>query len=260
MTNNGKQLHGLRILNTRPEAQGILLSKTIIDAGGIAIPFPALTIEATDNNWLNHLGNLTSIHQSIFISANAVNYFFATLKQHHITWPISIETTAIGKASAAALEKWSIRNDHLPVMADSEHLLQLQSLQEVRDQRILLVKGEGGKPDIETALDSKGARVIALSVYKRVLPNIDQQDIQSLWQDDRVDIILFTSQQAMHHIFLLFGEQARNWLCSKPCVVISERLAQEAFKLGIQTVIISHYDRILNTLEGLSHDNQQRCK
>ena len=247
-------LRGLRILNTRPLEKGQALHQAICDVGGVSIDLPALTIEPTANEWLKNLPNLNHINQAIFISSNAVTYFYLALEQKQLTWPATINTTAIGNTTAATLAKWQIHVDHVPSIADSEHLLQLNPLQHVKNQTILLVKGEGGRMDITKTLLARGANLISVNVYRSILPNTEQKFIHSLWHDDQVDIILFTSQQAMHNIFTLFGEAARVWLCSKPCLVISERLAEAAFTLGMRTIIVSRYDTILNTLEQYNKD------
>ncbi len=258
------KLNGLRVLNTRPLDQGVSLNQAIEDAGGIPIVLPALTIEPSADAWLKKLPPLAQVEHAIFISTNAINYFFSKLEQLRLIWPATIETTAIGQSSANALEKWKISVDHVPAMADSEHLLQFDFLQQIKNQTILLVKGEGGKIDITNTLLTRGANLISIDVYRRILPNINPQRIYSLWHDDVVDIILFTSQQSIQNIFTLFGENGRSWLCKTPCVVISERLAEAASLLGMQTIFVSRYDTILNTLEGILsgqtrgfiHDNQ----
>lgn len=259
MSNNNK-LGGLRVLNTRPLAQGQILSQAICEAGGTSIDFPLLAIEPTTDDWLTLLPNLNDVHHAVFISANAVDFFYKKLKQQGLRWPTTIQTTAIGKASAAALAKWNIAVDHVPSVADSEHLLQLDALQNVGNQTILLIKGKGGRPEIKNTLLRRGTNLVSLAVYQRVLPSITQ-NIDSLWHDNVVDIILFTSQQAIHNLFVLLGENAHSWICKTPCLVISERLAKEASRMGMQTIIISHYDTIISTLEhynkGLAHDKQQ---
>lgn len=242
-------LHGLRVLNTRPLAQAEALSKAISNAGGVSIEFPALTIKPTTDDWLKNLPSLTQVKQAIFISANAVNFFFKKLKQQQITWPTVIQIIAIGKATAAALAAWHLPVTYVPPIADSEHLLRLDLLKKVRNQTILLVKGEEGKKEIAATLKARGAHLISLDVYRRALPSIKPQQIYSLWQDDLVDIILFTSQQAMQNLFILFGDQAKPWLCKKPCVVISARLAAAAKAFGIQTIILSRHDTILSSLQ-----------
>lgn len=255
------QLQGLRVLNTRPLLQAHVLSKAIQEAGGIAIEFPTLEIQSTPQCWLQKLPDLIKVQQAIFISANAVHYFFNALKQHNIPWPHSIPITAIGKASALAIADWQCNAISVPEFADSKHLLQLPALQKIKMQTILLVKGEEGKTEIATTLLQRGANLVSLDVYRRVLPYIAAKTIDSLWHDIQVDIILFTSQQAMQNLFTLVGNNLHAKIRHTPCLVISERLAKAASELGIQTIIISPYDTILSTLEqykeGLIHDKPQ---
>lgn len=240
-------LQGLRILNTRPQEQAQHLSERIRAAQGIAIELPTLEIQATAN-WLSQLPDLNSVQQAIFVSANAVKHCFMQLQQAQIHWPSTIEVIAIGNGSATLLKQFAIAVHTTPLMPDSEHLLALPSLQSPQKQKILLFKGEGGRPLIEESLLQQGADLIALNVYQRALPKINEQFIKSIWRDDLVDIILLTSEQSMHHLFHLFPKDAHHWLRSKTCLVISERLAQSASSLGIEHIIRSHPEGIMNAL------------
>jgi uroporphyrinogen-III synthase len=246
-------LKGLRILNTRPHPQGKLLSEAIHLAEGIAIEVPTLSIEATDNPWFDDKPSLSHYSQMIFVSSNAVKYFFKTIDLRNDTLPKNILITAVGKATAQSLASFGIVNIQIPTLADSEHLLKLESLQQVKNQKILLVKGEGGRHLIEETLNDRGADLHLLSVYRRTLPKTSKPMLESLWHDDAVDIILLTSHHAMSNLFHLLGEHAYTWICNKPCLVISQRLGNEARLLGIQTIIVSDYDKIIDTLKGLSH-------
>lgn len=242
-------LNGLRILNTRPAGQNQTLSQEIIAAGGIPITLPALVIEPTEETWVKQLPDLSHVDGCIFISANAVNYFFINLKKYGLTWPNTIKTIAIGRATAHALTNWSIRVDGIPKVADSDHLIQLADLQQIKGQTFLLIKGIGGKKDIAHTLLKRGATSVPFSVYRRVIPTPQEQEINALWKQNLVDILLFTSQEAMQNIFALFGPKAHAWLCSKPCLVISERLAVCAQTMGIKTVLVSPYEGLVSTLE-----------
>lgn len=241
-------LQGLRVLNTRPLEQGLSLNQAIEQAGGHAIHCPALVIEASDQSWLSLQPVLTEVKQAIFISANAVNYYFTALTNRQVIWPSTIQVIAVGQATAAALKKWGIQTVTTPEIADSEHLLALPSLQTISEEKILLIKGEGGRPLLEETLLSRGAELVVLAVYQRNPPLFAQDEIHSLWHNDAVDIILFTSQQAMQNIFALCSEDAQTWLCTKPCLVVSERLAKAASLLGIKTVIVSSPETIVKTL------------
>lgn len=249
-------LQGLRVLNTRPLEQGKRLSQVITQAGGVALECPALTIVPTEPTWLGSLPDLQQVKQAIFISVNAAEFAFKQFHQAKLLWPDSIQVIAVGQATASVLTKYGLQAN-FPEIADSEHLLTMEILQSLKNKLILLFKGEGGRTLIAETLIARGANLVVLEVYRRLQPSLNTQELCSLWQNDAVDIILFTSQQAMQNIFAMFGEVARSWLCTKPCLVISERLAKEAAQLGMQTILVSAPDRIIATLnqfnQGLIH-------
>ncbi len=250
-------LKGLHVLNTRPQQQANVLSQAIEAAGGIALECPALVIKPARKIWFNDLPNLETIAKAIFISANAVHYCFKVLQQENCHWPAAIEVIAVGEATASALESYGLKADFVPAIADSENLLNLETLQEIDKQKILLFKGEQGRTLIAATLRSRGANLQSFEVYSRQMPTLNPQELYSFWQNGIVDIILMTSQQAMHNLFTMFGEKAHDWLCRTPCLVISKRLAAEAALVGINKIIISDPKTILKTLhqfnEGLIH-------
>jgi uroporphyrinogen-III synthase len=252
------RLNGLRILNTRPQNQAQLLSESITNAGGIAIECPTIEIQTTGDKWLTTLPDLNQVAYALFISANAVHHCFSQLRAHKIQWPESIRVIAIGKGSEKALNEYALLVHHLPDTPDSEHLLEINELRSINNQTVLLFKGEGGRQLIESMLLKRGARVISLNVYKRVMPPIRHEFLDSLWREDLVDIILLTSEQSIINLFKMFNEKAHNWLQKKPCIVLSERLAKSASLFGIEKILISHPNRIMHTLldyyQGLPHD------
>lgn len=250
-------LNGIRILNTRPQNQAKTLSKHITEAGGISIECPTIEIKATNKIWMKLLPDLSEVNLAIFVSANAVHQCFTQLKLNNISWPTHIEVIAIGHGSAKALAEVNILVNNIPDKADSEHLLTLKILQQLKNQTVLLFKGEGGRQLIEEGLLQRGAKLIILNVYRRMMPKINHQFINSLWRDDLVDIILLTSEHSIHNLFKMFSKEGHQWIIEKPCLVISERLAKSASYFGIKKIIISHPDRMMNTLfdyyQGLLH-------
>lgn len=250
-------LKGLRVLNTRPAKQAKLLSRAINTAGGSSIDCPALVIKPKSSAWLGHLPKLDHVAFAIFISVNAVECCFKILPYK---WPSSIQLIAVGDATAASLIQHGLQPHLIPALATSENLLNLKELEKVNNKTILLFKGEEGRPLIAETLRARGADLYIFDVYQRQLPHYDPQQLRFLWQNEAVDIILFTSQQAMFNLFHMFGEEAHAWLCQTPCLVISERLAKEAALLGIKKVLVSTPKTILITLhqfnQGLIHGQQ----
>jgi len=243
-------LQGLRVLNTRPKQQAIPLAKAIEEAGGVSINLPMLDITPLENTWKNHVSILENFQCAIFTSPNAVHFFFSEISPR--VWPKNIKTLAIGQGTSQALIDKGFPAPICPKQADSEHLLMLNALQNINHQKILLIKGQGGRPLIHTTLTARGANVSTIEVYQRTRPQHHKKHTQALWHEDAVDIILITSETALVHLFALFDEQAHAWLCNKPYLVISERLRKAAYNLGINTIMVSSYDHIIHQLESYS--------
>lgn len=244
-------LHGLRILNTRPIGQNEALSVAIKQAGGIAVECPALAIEPTffNENCPAELLHLTNFNKAIFVSANAVEYFFRTLQRFHITWQKRIEVIAVGGATMTKLQHHGVDITERPIETGSESLLRLESLQQVENQKILLVKGESGRELIRTELALRGATVFPFVVYRRCLPQLDKEFVRSIWHCDAVDVIVFTSEESIRNLLTIFGEEASEWLRSKPCWVISPRLADLALSYGIKQVYHCSYENLLESIQ-----------
>lgn len=244
---NTINLSGLRVLNTRPLKQSHELNHRIKQANGLPVSFPALEIISCQH-WFHLLPNLDNVQQAIFTSANAVTCSFPIFSEKQVTWPEHIQNTAIGKGTAAALQSQHVRIDNIPEIADSEHLLMLNALQAIHNETILLFKGEGGRALIANTLIKRGARLIELNVYQRVVPDINREHLERLWRDECVDIILFTSQEAIRNIVSIPDKNVKAWLKRTPCLVISERLAQYASMTGIQNIAVCSPDSIIDAL------------
>lgn len=241
-----ESLHGLRVLNTRPKQQARPLAKAIEHAGGISIHLPVVSIEQTEATWKTTVPALDNFQYAIFTSPNAVQYFFSEISPN--TWPLHIKIFALGQGTAKALIQQNLPTPTLPNQADSEHVLMLDALQHIKNKKILLIKGQGGRTLIHTTLIARGAHVRALEVYQRTPTRFDKKRITTYWHEDAVDIILITSETALVYLFSLFGEQAKPWLCRKPYLVISDRLRHIAHTQGIQTVMVSPYESIITKL------------
>lgn len=210
---------------------------------------PIIAIQATDLAWLNDFKTLKNAQQVIFISKNAIRYFFAGLATCKVKLAKNIVITCIGSATANLLTEFGYTADYIPESGTSESLLELPNFQNISNNSILLVKGIDGRTTIADELRKRGANLSAIDVYERVIPQFDKNLINSIWREDSVDIILFTSRQAMLNTFTIFGEAAHTWLQSKPCVVISRRLAAAAQELGIKKIISASYNTILAAID-----------
>lgn len=243
-------LEGMLILNTRPVDQAHALTQALQEQGAQVLSYPTLIIAPVATDWLLKIPNPDEIKQIIFTSANAVHYFFARQKS---TLPATISITAIGEGTMAALKKNGYTTDFLPQIASSEGLLALNNLASIQDQKILLVKGIGGRTMLQETLQKRGAHLTIIEVYQRLMP----EEKSCTWQKMPIDIILATSETSICNLLKSVPDEKQDWVKQIPMLVISERLATIAKGLKIRHIIQSRPDNIVETLcqfkQGLSN-------
>jgi len=238
-----KLLNGAHVLVTRPAHQAENLSRLIEERGGVAVRFPTLAIVAMDNadriqNTLAHLDNYQWL---VFISANAVtmhSYYSDGVKIKQFK---SVQIAAIGKATAQALTQAGLEVDLVPESSsNSEALLAMPQMQQIKGQRFLIVRGEGGREELATTLRSRGATVEYLDVYKRVIPGSDRQHLSLLLTQDKLDAITITSGEALQNLLIMLKEKHHQQLFSVPLVVVSNRIRHIAAEIGFKQIAVTN--------------------
>lgn len=231
-------LHGLNVLVTRPAEQAADFSEMISAAHGRPVGFPALEIlgPADKQQVRQQLKNLDRVDLLIFVSANAVRYAFPLLPDQI---PLDLRIAAVGKATARALEEVGLDPTLVPESSyDSEGLLALPALQDVKGWRVLIVRGNGGREHLRETLEARGASVEYLEVYRRRLPRRNPANLIANW-DRLVDVVTVTSVQALENLFTLLGEAGAVHLRQTPLVVASQRIAARAAEMGCEQVLVS---------------------
>jgi uroporphyrinogen-III synthase len=232
-------LTGIGVLVTRPESQATALCERITDHGGHAIPLPALTIDgpAQPKIAMEVLERVSSFALVIFISPNAVRYGLQLLAQRGL--PDGIEVAAVGHGTARTLESHGITPSILPSQRfDSEALLELPQLQQLTGERVLIIRGNGGRPLLGDILQQRGATVEYAEVYRRECPDIDIFPLLNSWTD-KVQIITATSNEILENLLRIAGAPGGEMLRSTPLVVISERMRKHASELGWGEIILA---------------------
>jgi len=86
------------------------------------------------------------------------------------------------------------------------------------------------------ALVQRGARVTALEVYRRALPQVDAAAVAQLetrWRDDGISLVTLTSVETLDNLVALLSAAGRALLRTTPFVTLSERIAAAAHSQGI---------------------------
>ncbi|MDH5435201.1 MAG: uroporphyrinogen-III synthase [Gammaproteobacteria bacterium] len=232
-------LQGVTVLVTRPSQQAGGLCDLIQHLGGKALDFPVIEIRniEPDAQLQSTLAELDKFDIAVFISANAVVYALDKLPPG-AKWPQSVSIAAIGRATAAALEAEGYRVSIKPEgRFSSEGLLATPAMQNVQNKRIIIFRGEGGRQALADSLQSRGAKTFYANVYQRVLPAYKAGEFAACWQQN-VDMMVTTSSEGIKNLSELAQTDNISQVFQVPLVVMSERSAEFARKIGFNSDII----------------------
>ncbi len=229
-------LASLRIAVTRPREQAAQLVHAIEKLGGTCIQFPLLEITPlTDTQPLHAVAaRLHEFQLAIFISPNAVRYGMEVILSRG-GLPPSLQVATVGLSSAKALHDLGVKKVISPQLKfDSESLLALPELQNVRGLRVAIFRGDSGRELLGDTLKARGAIVEYVTCYHRSNP---QHDASSLLAA-KPDAICVSSTEALNNLWTLLESAGKQQLSVIPLCVTHERIAAAAHKLGWQNIVI----------------------
>jgi uroporphyrinogen-III synthase len=231
-------LAGLAVLVTRPALQARALIEGIAKVGGEPIAFPTLEIVPVECVAISAAYDLI-----IFTSSNAV--------EHGVSVCGSLAASrlaAIGPATAAALSSRNLTPAVVPAtLANSESLLAHPDLRIEGVQRVLIVRGAGGRELLRAAFEERAIHVDVIEVYRRTVPHYEPQVIAQLeqrWAEGDVNVVTATSFDALKHLATLLTPNTLALLRRTPIVVASERIRElaQAEHIGREFVVASGAD------------------
>jgi uroporphyrinogen-III synthase len=217
------------------------------------VRLPTIQIVANDNLSVIQkiLADLNAFDWLIFVSTNAVN-FALKANDGKIAIPKKLRLGAIGKATRTALTNAGMSVDLSPSENyNSEALLALPEMQDMQTQRVLIVRGEGGREELADTLRSRGADVQYLNVYKRIIPGTDNTEVKSMLEHKELDIITATSGEVLQNLLIMLDATHHQQLFNLPLVVVSDRIKQLAIDMGFKQIAVAvspSDDAILETI------------
>lgn len=251
MGKHNNKLTNYHILITRPGLKGAELGLLIEAHGGSATHFPTIAflpspdVEAFQEAMLH----LNSQDWLIFVSPQAVRAMSGFM-------PITLgaaKFAAVGAGTAALLTQAGYSVAACPSKEwSAEGLLQLPEFQSVAKKKIAIIRGAGGREILEKVLTARGAHVLSVLAYQRVLPDVDVTPYLTLLQQNKINAIVCTSFEGVKNLKILFGSDAWPQLKIIPLVVVSERIKLLAQDLGFQTIWVARnasHEAILEILK-----------
>ena len=227
------------VLVTRPLGQAESLCQHLQAQGYSPVHQPMLTIEQSPQPeplQRQLLMNLDQYQHLIFISGNAIRCGMAWIEQFWPQLPVGLRWYTIGAASAKLLSSYGISPIH-PQQMNSEGLLALPELQSLRDARVLIIKGDGGRAHLLQQLQDRGARVEELCAYQRRPPQLLAADFQEQLREHNFSAILLSSGEGLDNMMSLLGEQGAELVAQSLIVVPGERVAESAAQNGFRNIV-----------------------
>lgn len=232
-----------RVLVTRPAAQAESWVEELRARGVDAEALPLIEIAAVLDPAPLRAAWDTLAERSlvVFVSANAVQHFFAARPEAH-AWPAGVVAGAPGPGTANALRVAGCPDAAIvspssdAAQFDSEALWQRLQGRPWRGARVLVVRGDGGRDWLADRLAEAGAQIEALSAYRRLPPSfagVARERLDAALASEDV-VWLFSSSEAIANLARAAGSSG--WARAR-AVATHPRIAARARGLGFGVVV-----------------------
>ena len=230
---------GVKVLVTRPTGQQEQLIAALESAGFRCqhaplmeiLPYPAPSVRQRQI-----LLQLCDFQHVIFISGNAIRHGMDWIEDFWPQLPVGLHWYTVGRSSARRLREYGVHAVEPASGMSSEGLLALPSLQSLVHQRVLIVKGEGGRTLLREQLAARGARVEELVVYRRAKPHYDRGELGELILSTGCEFILLSSGEGLHNMVSLLDEASLVRVRGLTLIVPGARVAEQARAAGFSQV------------------------
>ena len=257
-----QHLNNLTILVTRPHPAGAELCDLIELHGGHAIHLPTITFESLINekNFIDSIRLIGQQNCLIFISPQAVYASISVLRREWPDLPPYVKLAAIGGGTAKALLHAGYQATIQPKENwGSEEFLALPEFQSLIKQKIAIIRGEDGRELLEQTLTARGAHVLSILAYRRVLPKINIKSSQMLLKQNTIDTMIITSGEGIRNLMKMIEQTLHPFLLTIPLIVVSERIKKLAHDLGFQTIWVARNASHHAILEFLAEKRKELC-
>ncbi|MEM7117480.1 MAG: uroporphyrinogen-III synthase [Chloroflexota bacterium] len=237
-------MKGKRIVVTRSREQAAAFCAKLAECGAEPIAFPVIAFVPLKAD-LEALAQKGAYDWLLFTSVNAVNYYVA--QQVEIR---AAKIGAVGSATAVRLAELGRTPDFMPQQFTGEQLA--LGLGDVTEQRILLPRAKGGRPEIVNLLRQRGAQVDDVALYDTV----QATPAATAWADlaQGADVVTFTSPSSVRNFVDLLAKAPAGfvWEWKKMAVAcIGPSTQAEAEKFGLTVDIVPQQYRIDDLIEAI---------
>lgn len=228
-----------RVLLCRPEAAGKEMAAAIDSVGGKCLSFPCIDIKeiALTESGKSFVMNLDQYDHVIVVSQHAADLALKHIDHYWPQLPAQQRWHAIGRKTAQILLSNDVACDAPVGDMDSEQLLSKADLEELDDQKVLLLKGHEGRTVIAQELTKRGAKVDQLELYKRTKPTYSVSEIKEALVNFEPQILIALSAETLVNLHQ-FANQIGVNLLDRHLIVSSKRVAGIARDLGFHLTYV----------------------
>ncbi|ARN74152.1 uroporphyrinogen-III synthase [Oceanicoccus sagamiensis] len=251
-------LQPLSVLVTRPQGQAAPLMAAIEHAGGdvwhyAVMAIAELTTDEQRQQCKQTIMALDEYQHIIFISGNAVHFGMEWINHYWPQLPLGINWYGIGKKTVAQLIEQGVPcvDSGSSGAMNSEALLQHNNLQQLAQQKVLIVRGVGGRDYLAEQLSQRGAKVSYAECYKRLLPALPKGELTAMIAHNAVNTVCLNSGESVNNFYQLLGDDRAPWLDQLTIVVPGDRVSAIASELGFAQVVTAENASDESMLEAL---------
>ena len=201
-------LFGRTVLVTRTRRQASELAARFGEMGAEVIEAPTISVQPPESFEPVDaaLRGLKEFDWLVLTSPNGVDAVFERMRAIGLDARAlgAVRVAAVGPATAAALDRRSVRADLVPQEATTEALGRaLLAGESLGRKRVLLAQADLATPQLADALTKAGAAVEEVAVYRTVRPPALAPEAIEALRGGRVDWITFTSSSTVENFLAL---------------------------------------------------------
>jgi uroporphyrinogen III methyltransferase/synthase len=250
-----RPLFGKRVLVTRSRKQASALSALLSRQGADVVELPALEVHHTVDNLRaldQAIDRIGEYQWAVFTSVNGVQAFFEGLQRRGLD-PGSlagIRFSAIGPATARALEVRGLKVEFVPGEYVAEAIVEAFQGRDVRGARFLLPRAEDARPVLTEGLKRLGALVDEVPAYRTRPPSRAAAHAMERLTMGEVDIITFASSSTVKNLVQMLngGLEALKPAC---IACIGPITAATARELGLKVDVVAPEHTVPGLVEAI---------
>nr|WP_298129693.1 uroporphyrinogen-III synthase [uncultured Pseudoxanthomonas sp.] len=146
---------------------------------------------------------------------------------------------AVGSGTAAALRRAGVGRVEFPARMDSEGLLALPGLADLRGRPLGFITAPDGRNLLVPTLEARGATVYRAEVYRRQSLPLPARALEALAALQAPACLLLSSGGALQEVLAQLPPPLARQFRAMPVVAASERLARAAEEAGFARVVLA---------------------